>query len=84
MKQDMLNQKAAAQFLGVVRWTLWKWHACGIGPPRFQVGRRFYYSRSALRQWQADLTAIAQRSAASADGSQIPALRQTSIPAHSS
>lgn len=77
MKSELLNQKSAAQFLGVDRWTLWKWHACGIGPPRFKIGKRYYYTRDKIRQWQADLTEIARSSSASAAPSPVPAALQT-------
>lgn len=47
-KKDRLNNKEAAQYLGLKAATLNKWRVYGEGPPFIKVGRLVRYRRSDL------------------------------------
>jgi excisionase family DNA binding protein len=47
----LVNQKQAAQFLGLSPRTLESWRLTGNGPAYIKVGRRVRYRRSDLEAW---------------------------------
>lgn len=48
---DFLPWHEAADFLGVHRRTLARWHSEGIGPPRIKVRRQILYRKASLIAW---------------------------------
>jgi excisionase family DNA binding protein len=48
---QVMTQSRAAQFLGVSRETLRVWTRKGVGPPRTRMGKRYWYSLEAVREW---------------------------------
>jgi excisionase family DNA binding protein len=48
---ELMRTGRAAQFLGVHRDTLRKWQLRGFGPPRTRMGKSYWYSREALKEW---------------------------------
>lgn len=72
---NLLTQKALAAFLSVDRITIWSWHLRDAGPPRILIGKRYYYSMVAIREWLR--TNDAHSSSASSASSQAPAELQT-------
>lgn len=48
---ELMLAGRAAQFLGVGRNTLTRWNQAGLGPPRVLKGKRYWYSREALKEW---------------------------------
>lgn len=48
---ELMLAGRAAQFLGVGRNTLSRWNRSGTGPPRTLKGKRYWYSREALKEW---------------------------------
>jgi hypothetical protein len=49
--EQLLNQKALAQLLGVDRTTIHRWHVAEIGPPRVLIKKRYYYVLGSVRDW---------------------------------
>jgi hypothetical protein len=49
----LLNQQKTARLLGVSCETLRRWALKAEGPPRIQIGKRFYYTRDIIVQWLA-------------------------------
>ena len=47
---ELMLASRAAKFLGVSRQTLTRWNRAGIGPPRARKGKRYWYSREALKE----------------------------------
>lgn len=54
---ELLNLKGLVHWLGVEKCTISKWTRMGCGPPRILIGRRYYYSRAAVREWLNSLQA---------------------------
>jgi helix-turn-helix protein len=50
----LLDERAAAEILGVVPATLCKWRATGEGPPYLKIGRRRLYDPADLKQFRDD------------------------------
>lgn len=48
---ELMLAGRAATFLGVSRDTLRVWNRTGVGPPRTLKGKRYWYSREALKDW---------------------------------
>ena len=48
---ELMTMRDVAKLLGIDRATLRVWHRDGVGPPRSKLGKRFYCSREALREW---------------------------------
>jgi predicted site-specific integrase-resolvase len=48
---ELMLAARAAEFLGVSRKTLTRWNSMGIGPPRARKGKRYWYSREAMKEW---------------------------------
>jgi excisionase family DNA binding protein len=46
-----LTISAAAKLLGVSRRSLYQWTKENRGPPRFRMGKRYYYTEEMLKQW---------------------------------
>jgi excisionase family DNA binding protein len=48
---EILSAQAACKFLGISHPTLRDWLRKGVGPPRTLKGKRYWYSREALKEW---------------------------------
>lgn len=48
---ELMLAGRAARFLGIHRDTLRAWNRDGMGPPRTLKGKRYWYSREALKEW---------------------------------
>lgn len=48
---ELMLAGRAARFLGISRDTLKRWNRSGVGPPRTLKGKRFWYTREALKEW---------------------------------
>lgn len=48
---ELMLAGRAARFLGIHRDTLRSWNRSGTGPPRTLKGKRYWYSREALKEW---------------------------------
>lgn len=48
---ELMRLARAATFLGITRDTLRRWHLDGVGPPRSRIGKSYWYSREALKEW---------------------------------
>lgn len=56
-KSDLVDEREAAEILGVVAGTLSVWRSTGrYALPFVKVGRKVKYSRTALESWLADRT----------------------------
>jgi len=62
-KYELLTQIQAATLLGVTRDTLRNYVHAGNGPARTLIGKRYYFTRPAIRAWL-DSRAIASSAGA--------------------
>lgn len=53
LQSVLLDNEAAARFLGVSETTLPRWRWAGTGPAYLKVGRSIRYRRADLEQWLA-------------------------------
>ena len=60
----LLNQKGLAQFLGINRTTILRWHWKQIGPPRLLIRKRYYYTVGAVEEWLETLNDLSLRTLA--------------------
>lgn len=51
MDDELLSIVQLAEYLGVHRWTLYRWKKDGIGPTPIKVGGAFRYRRSEVEAW---------------------------------
>ena len=49
--RDYLSEQQLAEELTIARKTLHRWHREGRGPSRTKLGKRVFYSRSAVEEW---------------------------------
>jgi DNA-binding transcriptional MerR regulator len=49
----LLNQRKAADLMGVSAKTLSRWAQVNAGPPRLRIGKRYFYTREIVVQWLA-------------------------------